>query len=293
MRDDVTVHRVVKTEKRRGEQIPDHRHPFFHYIYCLRGHTQVTVGTQTFPTDERTLVLVPPETGHSILGLDSACSLDVKFSCSDALRSRLCTLPVRIERLDGYEDDLLRGIFEEAVSQQEDYDELINLRLYELLILLLRQQDPERERWESRRYPAAASKNERIRPALEYIEAHLREPIRVSELADVCGYNRNYFQSIFKEDTGVNPGSYISRRRIALARERMMYSEATVTEVSEYLGFQSIHYFSRLFRRLCGVTPTEYMRRVKEARPINVQHNEFTPEGEFEIPLQQICDPEP
>ena len=59
-----------------------------------------------------------------------------------------------------------------------------------------------------------------------------------------------------------------------------------VKETSEYLGFQSIHYFSRLFKRLAGITPTEYIRRTKQAVSVNVIKNEYTPAGQFEIPLQ-------
>ena len=285
MRNDVTVHRVVKTEKRRGEQIPLHRHSFFHYIFCLSGHTVVTIGSEIVTAEPRTLLLIPPDTDHSIVSLDISHSLDVKFSCSEELRREITLLPAVIRKPGEYECDLLRYIFEEAVEQNTDYDEIIALRLYELLILLRRSTEGKSGVGMSGRFPTLTDTAEPIHRALSYIEANLRSPIHITVLAAECGYNVNYFQALFKEHTGENPRRYINRRRIALAKELMMVSPMTVTEISEYLGFQSIHYFSRLFRQLCGQTPSEYMRRVNADRPINVLRNENTPAGEYEIPL--------
>ena len=66
----------------------------------------------------------------------------------------------------------------------------------------------------------------------------------------------------------------------------MLYSDQTVTQIAESLGYQSIHYFSRLFKKMTGITPTAYISRVKENRPINELHNANTPLGELEFPLQ-------
>ena len=274
-------------EKRRDQLIPEHRHSFFHYIYCLSGHTSVTVDYESFLTGARALVLVPPETNHSILGLDVACSVDVKFSCSPAWQQELLSLPYFLPSLGDYEDHLLRTIFEEAVGQHENYDELINLRLYELLILLLRRQHQSQSLWqETAVYPFSADTDPQVQKILELIEEHICQPLRIAELAGEFGYNKNYFQTFFKEHVGLNPSAYINQRKVSRARKLMLYSHMNVTEISEYLGFQSIHYFSRLFKQLTGVTPTEYIRRAKQVVSINVVKNEYTPTGQFEIPLQ-------
>ncbi|NLU23622.1 MAG: AraC family transcriptional regulator [Clostridiales bacterium] len=285
MHNDISVHRVVKTEKRAGQFIAPHRHPFFHYIYSLHGRAMVTVQHENFLMEERTLMLVPPEALHSVVGVDVACSVDIKFSCSPQLQQQLTELPVCLHRLGEREDSLIRSIFEEAVVQNENYDEMVNIHLYELLILLLRNQHQSNSLWQSRDYPIHGVKNEQIRHALQLIETQICQPIKIADLAAECGYNKNYFQAFFKENVGINPNSYINHRKISCARDLMMYSSMKVTQISEYLGFQSIHYFSRLFKSLTGYTPTAYMRRVKQACPINVLQNEYTPAGEFEIPL--------
>ncbi len=287
MRNDISVHRIVKQEKCRDQMIPAHRHPFFHYIYCLSGHMSVTVDRACFLTGPRALILVPPETEHSILGLDAACSIDVKFSCSPAWQAELLSLPYFLPALEDHEDHLLRTIFEEAVGQRENYDELINLRLYELSIFLLRYQHRGQSLWqETTDYPISSNADPQIQKTVALIETRICQPLRVTELAGELGYNTNYFQAFFKERVGLNPSAYINQRKISHARKLMLYSHMNVTEISEYLGFQSIHYFSRLFKRLAGITPTEYIRRTKQAVSVNVIKNEYTPAGQFEIPLQ-------
>lgn len=286
MREQVAVHRVVKNVKQSGQYIEPHSHAFFHYIYVLSGHTKVTVDGWEYETRPDSLIMVPPDTVHAIISRDTSCCLDLKFSCSESLATRIWELPRYQETVDARAGGLIRNIFEEAVGQVQDYDEMIDLRLYELLLRLLRQQNEAGEDWQSAGYPADVPENENIRKALQIVEKELERPIRVAELARRCGYSENYFRQFFRECMGVSPNGYINQRKLSKAKERMLYSDQNVTQIAESLGYQSIHYFSRLFKKMTGITPTEYMGRVQENRPINVLYNANTPQGEFEIPLQ-------
>ena len=288
MRNQVIVHRVVKNVKRSGQYIEPHSHAFFHYIYSLGGHTRVTFGETSFRTEPGSLVLIPPETVHGISSLDTSCCLDLKFSCSEALAAQITGLPCYLRAVDDRAHSLIRNIFEEAVGQERDYDEIINIRLYELLILLLRQQSGGEAGRMMSCYPASALDHENIRQALQIVEQELETPIRVSDLAERCGYSENYFRQVFRESVGMAPNAYINQRKIAKAKELMLYSEQNVTQIAEQLGYQSIHYFSRLFKKVTGITPTDYISRVKDNRPINIIHNSNTPQGEFEIPVRDM-----
>jgi len=281
----VIVHRVVKNVKKDGQYIEPHSHAFFHYIYALRGRTCVRIEGEQYETEPRSLTLISPGMTHSITSLGTSCCLDLKFSCSEPLLGRIKGLPVYIQSIDPQFNSLIRNIFEEAVSQEQDYDEVINIRLYELLIRLLRRQDGREARF-SEYAPVAEVDNHNIRMALQLVEEQLALPLRVTDLAARCGYSENYFRQAFQKYVGISPNTYINQRKISKAKELMLYSDLNITQTAERLGFQSIHYFSRLFKRLTGVSPTEYIDRVKENRPINVVQNVNTPQGEFEIPIQ-------
>ncbi len=288
----ITVHRVVKSRKREGQYIEPHSHSFFHFIYLLSGHITVAVGEEQVQAGQGTLVLVPPDVVHAVTSLDTSVSLDVKFSCSPGLKKQIAALPVAIPTVSDQANALMRGILEEAVGQAPGYEEMIDLRLYELLLLLRRERDRGEHVWQGGGCAAGASEDAGMRRILQMIEEGLESPLRVSDLAERCGYSKNYFRLFFKEHLGIAPNSYINQRKIARAKELMLYLDLNVTQISERLGYQSIHYFSRRFRQLTGITPTEYIGRVKDNRPINLVHNENTPAGEFELPVRDPAPPE-
>ena len=286
MRNNVAVHRVVKNVKQRGQYIEPHSHTFFHYIYSLRGHTRVTADGEVYQTEPGSLVLLPPGVTHDIVSEDTSCCLDLKFSCSEHLASQLAELPRYMRAVGQRENDLIRNVFEEAVGQERDYDEIINIRLYELLIILLRKEDGGEKPWLLVGHSEASRSNENIRRVLQTVEEELDHPIKVSELAEQCGYSENYFRQIFRECVGLSPNAYINQCKLSKAKELMLYSELNVSQIAESLGYQSIHYFSRLFKKVVGIAPTDYVSRIKDNRPINILHNANTPEGEFEIPVR-------
>lgn len=288
MRNDVVVHRVVKNTKQAGQYIELHSHSFFHYIYSLGGHTRTTVGDRAYQTEQGTLLLIPPGVAHEIISLDVSSCLDLKFSCSEPLAGDISKLPRCMQLVDAEINSLIHNIFEEAVGQERDYEEIINISLYKVLIQLLRKQDGGK-RWQLPiTYPVNIPDDENICRILQMIEGAIGKPVQVSELAAQCGYSANYFRQFFREKVGISPNLYINQRKISKAKELMLYSELNVTQISDCLGYQSIHYFSRLFKKMTGTAPKEYIKRVKENRPINVVRNENTPVGEFEIPLQDI-----
>lgn len=288
MRNDVIVHRVVKNTKQQGQYIELHSHTFFHYIYALGGHTRTMVGEEVYQTEQGTLLLIPPMVPHEIISLDVSSCLDLKFSCSEPLAGEISQLPRCIPWVDPEINSLIHNIFEEAVGQERDYEEVINISLYKVLIQLLRNHD-DRKHWQlPMTYSVNIPDDENICRILQIIESSMGKPIQVSELAAQCGYSANYFRQFFRERVGISPNLYINQRKISKAKELMLYSELNVTQISECLGYQSIHYFSWLFKKMTGTAPKEYLQRVKENRPINVIHNENTPVGEFEIPLQDI-----
>ncbi|MGX8700374.1 helix-turn-helix domain-containing protein [Caproiciproducens sp.] len=67
---------------------------------------------------------------------------------------------------------------------------------------------------------------------------------------------QNYFSTYFKECVGYTPQKYINKKKMEKAISLIMSGDKTITQVSEELGFTSIHYFSRLFKRELGVPPS-------------------------------------
>lgn len=289
MHHDITVHRVVKSSKRAGQYIEPHIHAFFHFIYGLDGHLQVQVGAKRIQTKPGILVMVPPGVEHSVASLDISISLDIKFSCSSETAQIMAGLPTAAGPLNDQAGCLLRCILDEAIAQSFGYEEMVNLRLYELLICLKREvcgTFPPRQDVQSLMF---APKDKNIRRVLQVIEDNLEQRLAVSWLAEQFGYSENYFRSYFKRQMGLSPNRYISYRKISRAKELMLCSNLNVSQIAERLGYQSIHYFSRQFHKMTGISPSTYAARMHGDRPINIVHNQNTPVHEFELPLREAA----
>ena len=92
----------------------------------------------------------------------------------------------------------------------------------------------------------------------EYIHANMRRKILLADLARTAGLHPTYFSDQFKKIVGVRPLDYLMRRRIERAQYLLLTSHASVKEIADAVGISDPAYFSRVFTRLCRLTPSEY-----------------------------------
>lgn len=97
-----------------------------------------------------------------------------------------------------------------------------------------------------------------IQKAINYIREHCQEEISLTSVADYVRLNPNYFSRFFKEETGCSFVDYLKKLRIEKAKELLRTSNLKIYEICEALGYQSVQYFSTLFKNMVGVTPQEY-----------------------------------
>jgi AraC family transcriptional regulator len=98
----------------------------------------------------------------------------------------------------------------------------------------------------------------RLKRVMEYIEANLDQEIALAALADMAGMSPHYFSELFKQSVHFSPYQYVLRRRIDYARRLLSQPTVTVLEAAMRSGFSDQSQFTKLFRRVVGVTPTGY-----------------------------------
>ncbi len=91
-----------------------------------------------------------------------------------------------------------------------------------------------------------------------YIDAHFKEKITLDLLAQVAGVNKYYLAHSFKEEYGVSPIQYLVDRRIEESRYLIRSTDLPIGRIVQMLGFSSPSYFSQMFRRAEGVSPTAF-----------------------------------
>lgn len=102
---------------------------------------------------------------------------------------------------------------------------------------------------------------EKISGAAAYIEQNYAENISVARLAEMSNYSVRQFIRLFKKAFGCIPTEYIANLRMQKARELLRGKNASITDIALYCGYGDSNYFSRIFRKYNGMTPSEYRAR--------------------------------
>ena len=111
--------------------------------------------------------------------------------------------------------------------------------------------------------PRVWTQDERMKRVLEYVHSHISDSINIEQLADVACITKPYFIRLFKHEFGFPPVQYINRKKVERAQLLLFTTDKAVKEVAFILGFSDQNYFIRLFRKLTGITPQEYRRKLR------------------------------
>ncbi|MCD9020439.1 helix-turn-helix domain-containing protein [Cohnella silvisoli] len=95
---------------------------------------------------------------------------------------------------------------------------------------------------------------------IRFMEDHYIQEITLDELAKRSGYTPSYIIRLFKEMTDSTPFQYLNELRMFAATSYLQSGEKSIQNIAESIGFPNIHYFSRMFKKKFGVSPTEWKK---------------------------------
>jgi AraC-like DNA-binding protein len=102
----------------------------------------------------------------------------------------------------------------------------------------------------------------RLNRAMDFIEDHLSEQVKLEDIAASVGLSRMHFASQFRRATGVRPHEYLLKRRIDRAQQLLRSSQQRVLDVALECGFQSHAHFATVFKKIVGETPASWRAMV-------------------------------
>lgn len=100
--------------------------------------------------------------------------------------------------------------------------------------------------------------NDIIDSAISYIDTNYNKDISLDEISRIMNLSPYYFSKLFKEETGENFVEFLTRIRIEKAKELLVSPEKSMKEICSEVGYSDPNYFSRIFKKVVGQTPTEY-----------------------------------
>ncbi len=143
-------------------------------------------------------------------------------------------------------------VFQLYKTGKEEWDKLL-LKAYlsEVLVELF---EPERQMRKG--YQAAC-----VSRFIEYVNMNLDKNIDVVEFAKIMGFSPNYFRTIFKRATRFTPYDYIQRKRIDKSKVKLDLTSDSVQDIAFQVGFDDPYYFSKVFKKTVGMSPSEYRKK--------------------------------
>lgn len=254
---------------------PGESHDFWELLYVDKGILRVTAGDRTCDLASGQMIFHEPGEFHALSALGVAPDLVVvSFACHSP---HMDFFRGRITRPDSQERALLARIVEESAAafstplnspyttglnrrskQPFGSEQLICAALEELLIRLIRRGDHP----SAALSPSAAEENTVTR-VTAYLEKHLDRALTIEQICRDNLIGRSQLQKLFHAQTGGGVMDYFGKMKIRAARRLIREGRLNFTQIAACLGFQSIHYFSRKFRLITGMTPSEYARSVK------------------------------
>lgn len=101
-----------------------------------------------------------------------------------------------------------------------------------------------------------------IEQAKLYIQEHFTAPISTKQLADIAKMSESYFRKLFREINGMSATQYMIYLRINKAKDLLASGTTNVTETALICGFSDVFYFSNLFKKNVGITPSEFLKNI-------------------------------
>ena len=97
-----------------------------------------------------------------------------------------------------------------------------------------------------------------VRKAINYIQSHVQDKITLKELGELSGLSTGRFSHLFREETGLSPMAYVRQEKIDTAKNMLLYTDYSVSEISTILCFSSESHFIKIFRQTTGLSPGKY-----------------------------------
>lgn len=256
-----------------GHTAPLHLHDEIEFIQIISGRFCCTVLGNTYELLRGDIILINERIPHSTVNLEDGTNTQVvQFDPGHFSNERLketcrylsrfinidktpatvfeANLPLTRE-LSGYLDTILH----EFACQNAGFELYIKANIISILALLSRADlltDSSELFNES-----IASK---ILPALIYIDDHYCEHITLEEISGVLNLSSSYFCRLFKQATNSTFLEYVNFVRVCKAERLLMTRHNSISKIALDIGFSSVTYFNRIFKRFKGCTPTEYKK---------------------------------
>lgn len=157
---------------------------------------------------------------------------------------------------DGSVLNLLEGIQREYQRKETGYREVFRGRLLEILIITMRKVVREQIAREKKR----GGESRVVLTAIHFMKEHYEEKAVLTRFCQENHYSQQYISRKFKQESGLTALEYLQKVRIEKSCELLVSSDMSIQEIASHVGYETMKFYQRIFRRMVGMTPSEYRK---------------------------------
>ena len=239
-----------------------HWHQRVELVYVIQGRCEIAIGNNKRIYASGDLAVIHSGEVHSVSDVeDSAlyiCTFDSRMLhqfCSDTKEVCNCITADMLSNV-GIQNEVLKcfeEMFHESNKEDDRSEILILAGIFRLYGLLTRHFEQE---------PVGITKSkaklQQFQEALRYIEENYTDNITLQDVAQTINYNPTYVSTLFGVYTGLNFKTYLDSFRVHKAVKMLKGSCSTIADISAQCGFSNIRTFNNVFRKVTGMTPSEF-----------------------------------
>jgi AraC-like DNA-binding protein len=261
-------------------------HDFWELVYVDTGKINIVAGSESLSLKSNEIFFHEPNEFHSVKVDESTAPnvIIISFSCKSEM---MCFLKHKKFTLNQREHNILGRIIAEArqcfscrlddpylktlpLNSEAPFGsiELIFNYLEQFLIIMLRKHSAKSDS-QPRTLNSKIKVTKRMSDAklfneiVKNIQDNLYENISVANICETYSLSRSTLQRLFKRHCNLSITEYISYLRIERAKEMIRLQNLNFTQIAAALGYSSVHYFSRQFKQISGMNPSEYATSIK------------------------------
>lgn len=277
--DIVTVHYF---EYMKDFYFPGETHDFWEFLCVDKGEVEVAAADKSYKLKKGEIIFHEPNEFHNVKanGIVAPNLVVISFKSPSKLMSFFCN---KILEIGEIERKLLGAIIAETrnafsnrlddpysttMTVSKDYcigaEQLIKIYLEEMLIQLYRKYHDSNKIVSSlSRSIKEKSDDDIYNDILLYLENNIHLQLSIEQICEENMIGRSQLHKLFHKHNNCGVIDYFSRMKINTAKQMIREKNMNFTQIADTLGYNSIHYFSRQFKKITGMTPSEYSSSIK------------------------------
>lgn len=233
-----------------------HFHNFFQMVYVVEGEGDIYIDERKYHMEPECVYIIPPSVKHCFNIQSKMTTIEVKFYINDNdFKERITSCSSNIKIKDDSFVLLLQNALKEYTSKKIYKDQMLSGIIHLALIEIIRKDIAVEIAVSS------SEKDKRIQKIEQYINKHLFENITLCNLSKEVYMNPDSFLDFYKKYFGITPIKHINKMRISCAKDFLMHSELSVTQIAERCGYSSVHHFSKRFKNETKISPDQFRKK--------------------------------